>query len=418
MIIYGAILLSFAITLVFYLLHKDQYKWWEFFLPPISTAVVALVFKLIFSTIGYNFNETWGSTIVSITEQEPYNYWHSETCYHDVPCGTDSDGNTEYCSEPYDCSHQVDVGPEWKAVTSINEHLSLTEKQYDSLVYQFGYTMNSRTIIDQHRNHSPNDKSAWFSSRRSKFEGKKVGKVSYVYETKWQGEDHTRKAVSTIHKYVNKIKASDLTIFNIKVIDKKQADTIGLFEYPKMTDYFSYPTILCDSISPRIQENFRKLNGKFGPSNQMRLWVLIFEDKPATVGEYQKNYWVKGNMNELVICMSKKDTLLQWVNVFSWTTNESLPIEIRNYITNQGKVNEKSLDELYTYLNENLSKFQRRDFSEFDYLKRRNKPWENIVVYIFGILASIGMNFWVSRNEFSDNENFNDKNSYNRYSRY
>lgn len=111
--------------------------------------------------------------------------------------------------------------------------------------------------------------------------------------------------------------------------------------------------------------------------------------------------------------MSVKDTTLQWANVFSWTTNESLLVEIRDYVYNLSSLNEKTWNDLYLYLDNNLAKFKRRDFKEFDYLKRRNKWWEIMIVYIFGVGASIGMNFFVSMNEFNDKQPKG--NNYNNY---
>lgn len=399
MIIFGAVIVSFLITLGFYLFYKRQYKWWEFFIPTASTLVVAILIKLIFSGIGQNFEEYWGSTITSVYEQEPYNYWHSEMCSREVPCGTDKDGNTEYCTEWYDCSHQDDVGPSWSAETNIGESFYIRESQYDSLLVQFG---GIRNVYNEHRNYAPKDCAV--GSRGTKFENKRVGNVSYVWKVDWQGTDETRKASFSKHRYTNKIKASDLTIFNIKIVSDKQADTLGLFEYPEM-DRIYFPTILTDSgvvVSKEIKEKFRRLNGKYGPTNEMRLWVLVFEDKPSLIGEYQKNYWVKGNMNELVICISKKDTTIQWTNVFSWTTNESLPIKIRDYISEMPSISEKGWNDLYKYLNNHLVEFKRRDFSEFDYLKHQNKWWEILIVYLFGIGSSIILNFWCKQNEFKE----------------
>jgi hypothetical protein len=394
MMIYGAIVLSFLITLGFYLFNKTQYRWWEFFVAPAATTIVVVLFKLLFGAIGDNYTETWGSTIVSIYEQEPYNYWQHQTCYRTMHVG-----KTSY-TVPYDCSHQVNVSPKWYAVTDLKETINITEHQYDSLLIQFG---NIKSVSDQHKNHDSRDRAS--GSRGTKFEGKSVGSISYEYKTDWLGTDNTRKAVSTQHRYTNKVKASDLTIFNISLVHKKQADSLKLFNYPKFSDKLTYPTILGDSlVSKETQEKFRRLNGKFGPTNQMRLWVLVFEDRPSMIAKYQENYWVRGNMNELVICIGKKDTTLQWCDVFSWTTSESLKIEIRDHITGYTFINEKVWDDLYIYLDNNLNKYVRRDFAEFDYLKRRIKLWEIIVAYVFGIAAAIGANFWCTKNEYDDDD--------------
>ena len=128
-----------------------------------------------------------------------------------------------------------------------------------------------------------------------------------------------------------------------------------------------------------------------------------FDNKPEIYGNYQENYWVRGNMNEFVICLSKNDTTLQWCNTFSWSTNEELKLQVRNYIYSLKSINEKTLDELYVYLDQNLNTYKRRNFSEFDYIKQKNKPWEIILCYIFGIIASVFVNSWTVTNEFEDN---------------
>jgi len=398
--IYGAIILSFLVTLGFFLFNKTEYKWWEFFLGTAATAIVVLIFKLCFNAIGDSYIETWGSTIVSVYEQEPYNYWHSETCSRSVACGTDKDGNTEYCTEYYDCSHQDDVSPSWYAKTDIGESIGITERQYDSLAYVYG---GKRTITDEHRNYSPRDKAV--GSRGTKFEGKQVGQTSYEYRVDWQRTEATRKAVATQHRYENKVKSSDLTIFNISLVSKEQADSIGLFNYPKLKDELTYPTIIGTKVSPKVNENFRKLNGKYGPTNQVRLWVLVYENKPSMIAKYQENYWVRGNMNELIVCIGKQDTIIQWVDVFSWTTNEALKLQIRDYIVNQKSITEKTWNNLYTYMDNNLNTYVRRDFKEFDYLKRRTKWWEILIAYVFGLAAAVAVNFWASTNEYNDNSN-------------
>ncbi|MCK9447298.1 hypothetical protein M0Q50_10645 [bacterium] len=398
MLIYGSILLSLIITSIFYFLNKVEYKWWEFFLSTISTIIIVLIIKLIINSTGENYDEIWGSTIVSVFEEEPYNEWHNETCSY-TTSSTDAQGNTTTTTHYYDCSHQDNYGPNWYAVTNINQKISISEYQYDNLKKQFG---NIRIITNKHNNYSSN--SSCSDSKGTKFEKRDVGECSYTYKINWQGTDNTRKTVCETKSYKNKIKASDLTIFNIKVISNEDADSLGLFDIPKLDDNLNYPTILGGKVSPFTQEQFRRLNGKYGPSNEMRLWILIFEDKPDNYGIYQENYWVRGNMNELVICIGKKGEEIQWNHVFSWTTNEALPIEIRNYISNMKVLNDKSWNDLYVYLNGNLDKFKRRDFKEFDYLKKQNTTTEIIIAYLFAVIISIIVNIWVIKNDYKEKE--------------
>jgi len=461
MIVYFALFIPIIVTGIFYLIKKHEFVWWEFFIPIGSVLIVTLITKLLIDHSSVQFTEYWGSTVTAVYEEEPYNYWKHQTCTRSVPCGTDEDGNTEYCDETYDCSHQEDVGPSWWAVTNIDERFGISEKTYDELVKQFG---TGRSIVDSHENYSPRDRCS--GSRGTKFEGKQVGKVSYVYETRWGGQENTRKAYVSEHRYVNKVKASDLSIFNMKVVKEEEADSLGLFEYPSyQSKWFSgeaglqYPTILGGSVSKETQEKFKRLNGKFGPTNEMRLWVLVFENKPMSITEQQKNYWVKGNMNELVVCIGKKGNEILWADAFSWAHSDVLTVAVKNEVLNlytykdslvkrnipqvlpvgkdiQKKVlgevgeklpagvvpvpkqvsadtiikvkssypmlTEKTWDEYYNFLNQNLHQFQRRSFEEFNYLKVEPSTGAIIFIFIFALLVSIGINFWVINNDISE----------------
>jgi hypothetical protein len=450
-VLYLALLVPIIVTAIFYYFKKREFTWWEFFIPIGSVLVAIIISKLIISYSSVHFTEYWGSTITAIYENEPYNYWKTETCSRQVPCGSDSKGNTTYCTEYYDCSHQEDVAPHWYAVTDIDESFTITEKLHDELVKQFGTT---KTIVGSHKNYAPNDEGTGCSG--TKFEGKRVGNVSYNYQTVWSGNDNTRKAYTSIHTYVNKIKASDLSVFNISVVSEKKADSLKLFKYPEynggglfsMSQGMDYPTILGTNINKETQEKFKRLNGKFGVSNKMRLWVLIFENKPEKIAEYQENYWVKGNKNELVLCIGKKGNEIQWAHSFSWANSNVLTTAVAHQVLNLytykdsvikmqlppvnnkmfrnklGKLKqlppifkdttikiqspkypvltEKTWDDLYQYLNQNLSQFKKRTFKEFDYLTVEPSSTAIIIIYIIAFLISIAVNYWIITNDIYD----------------
>jgi hypothetical protein len=452
--VYLALIIPLIVTGIFYYLKRNEFVWWEFFLPFLVTLVFIVISKFAIEQVAVSFDEYWGSTIVSITEEEPYNYWKVEECSRQVADGTDKDGHTKYKTEYYDCSHQEDVGPSWSATTNIGESISITDKQYDELVAKFG---TGKRTVDEHKNYAPNDEGVW--CRGTKFEGRIVGNKSYVYNTTWNGSDDTRKSYVSKHTYKNKIKASDLTIFDIKMVNKSQADSMGLFQYPDKIDGLEYPTILGGNVSKNIQEKFRNLNGKFGTSNQLRLWILVFENKPMSIAQYQENYWVKGNKNELVICIGKKGDEIQWSHAFSWALSNDLTVEVQNKVFDLftykdsikksnlppvlpvnkdlkkkvlGKVgeklpdvipisnqtaqvispdqvikvkskfpvlNEQTWNDYYNYLNENLHRFKRREFKEFDYISVEPSTGWVIFVYILSLLVSVGMSIFVIKND-------------------
>lgn len=469
--IYLAMLIPLIVTGIFYYFKRHEFAWWEFFVPFFVTLIAVLISKVAIEQSSVSFKEYWGSTITSVYEQEPYNYWKSETCSRQVACGTDSKGNTTYCTEYYDCSHQEDVGPSWGGITNLGEGIDLSEAQYEEISKQF---QTKRIIADSNMNYDSGDRCV--SSDGTKFQGKSVGNVSYKYQTSWNGSDDTRKPYVSQHRYVNKIKATDLSIFNLAMVNDKTADSLGLFKYPKWEgDGLNYTTILGGNVTKQTQEKFKRLNGKFGVSNQLRLWILVFENKPMTIAQYQENYWVKGNMNELVVCIGKKDNEIQWVHTFSWALSGELTAEVKNKVLDlytykdsivkrqappalptNGKLakkilgktadklpkvlplpkqlaqqinndtivkvrskvavlNEQTWDDYYNYLNSNLNKFQRRDFKEYDYLTVEPSTGWVIFVYILALVISVGMCLWVTNNSINeDNPTGNGNGNYYR----
>lgn len=412
MLIYLTLLIPIFTTLGFYLFFKHKFAWWEFFIPIASTLIVIVITKLIFDTSNVKFDEWWGSTVVEVYEEEPYNEWHHQTCTRSVPCGTDEDGNTEYCDETYDCSHQDDYGPRWYMATNIGEIIYITEAEYEHMKKLWE---TPRLTIKEIRNHSPRDRAV--GSNGTKFEGTQVGKVSHFYKCEWPNVDSTRVPFVSRRIYENRVKASDLTVFNISIVDETTADSLKLFKYPEKgprgNDGLYFPTILGGNISEDIHQLFRQLNGKFGVSDSLRLWVLIYpKGTPEVNAAYQENYWVKGNKNEIVICLSlDQNNHLQWVHSFSWgmptgiteaTKMQAISIETFDH---NGWVNYAK------WLDENLHTYKQRDFNkEFSYIKLKPTKASIITIIILAIVISVGTNFWAIYNEINDHEETGNRN--------
>ena len=471
MIVFGSLIVVVIVTAIFYFRNPKEYKWWEFAIPLVITTGLIFGAKAIIDHQSVMFTEYWGETITAVYEEEPWNEWIHKTCTESYPCGTDSDGNTKYCTRTYDCSYQADYGPKWYCKTNLGNRYSMSENYHDELVALFG---TGKNIIKTRKNHSARSRAV--SSKGTKFAGTTVGRTSDVYETKWPQSEVTRKGVFTKHRYENRIKASDLSVFNIPVVTEVEADSMGLFEYPETWDKYTSPVILGGDVSEETQDVFRRLNAKFGPTNQLRLWILVFEDKPAITATYQENYWVKGNKNELVICIGKKGNEIQWSHSFSWALSGTLTAETAQKvlelyeITMETKTGQKlpaaipimgqakkvigdatgidtsllppvlplgvaqsDIAEVkksktpvltsrtwfayYEYFDKNLNRFERRSFEEFSYIKVDPKTWQIVLIYILALLISGGINLWVSNNEIHDKESSGVK-GYHYHKRY
>lgn len=401
MIVWLICIIPVITTGIFYALKPKEFVWWELILPIVISIGITFLTKLITDDLNVQHDEVWGSTVVEVYESEPYNKWVHKTCTRSRPCGTDSNGNTKYCTEYYDCSYQDNVGPKWYAKTSIGKSPNITEFQYDSIRDLWG---NNVQIVKTRRNHSSRSRAS--SSNGTKFEGTRVGKTSNVNMVKWGLEETTRIPWASRHTYENRIQASDVTVFDLKVVTEEEADSLSLFEYvyPKGNG-MNFPTILSQvPISDSVRNKFRKLNAKFGPSNRMRLWVLVYNDAVPTAGVYQENYWVKGNFNELILCISlDKNQNVTWAHSFSWTLTSELPVEARSHIYNIGKFDNAGWNQLYDWLNSNLGRYNKRSHDEFSYIKVTPPAWAIILNVVLTLAVSLGFNFWVTNNSINDN---------------
>lgn len=415
-------MIPIVIGIFFYIFFKKEIIWWEFFIPIAASIILIFVSKIIVNYSTITFDEYWGSYITRVVEEYPYNYWKNETCSY-----TTTDGKNTY-THYYDCSHQEDVGPAWTAYSNIGEEINLDERSFENIKKILG---GKNSIIETRENYDPCDECV--CSKGTKFEGKAVGKTSYVVQTVWNKKLINVVPYSSKHRYKNKIKASDLSIFNIDLITEDEADSFGLYKYPKLEDGFEFPTVLGKNIPNDVQDDFKKLNGRFGSSNQMRLWVLVFDDKPLNEGIYQENYWVRGNMNELVVCIGRKGNEIKWSHVFSWTLNneicpkiESMVMNLYEYkdtvikekIPNPMKKNswiekdttiskkgsypvltEKTWNDLYDGLSKTIPSFKRRNFEEFNYLSVKPTNLAIIIIIILTTMFSVGLNIVVIKND-------------------
>ena len=402
MFVFLLALIPVFMTLGFYLWKPHEFAKWELVFPTAVTVIAIIIAKVTTQAIHTNFTEYWGEKVYEAYESEPWNEWIDQTC---ETCTTDSDGN-ETCVE-YDCSYQDDHGPSWWIQTEYGSR-NINEKQYDELLAQWG---TGTTVERTRRNYSPNDRA--YYSEGTKFAGTYVGQTSRVLKTKWSGSEETLRAFTSKHTYVNKIKASDLSIFHITVVSEEEVDSLGLYRYPKVSDGLEYPTILSRTGIPRnIQQEYQRLNAKFGKSNQLRLWILVYQNQPELIAEYQRNYWVNGNKNELVVCVGVDNSgNIEWTQAFSWAISQDLVVDAKVALRDMEVLNGNTFDKYYEWLDGNLGRFVRREFAEFDYIKVEPPTWAIVMIVIIAIVFSLGTNFYAISNDFDKD---GDKSDYRR----
>ena len=138
MVIWGAMVIPFLAMLILGLFYSKKLVWWEYaiiILVPFFTIWITKVSVEMSQTAATEFLGGW---ITHVEYHEYWKEWEHETCSESYACGTDSKGNTEWCTRYYDCSHYTSHDPYWEAFDSNGSSWSITPAAFDQFVKLFG----------------------------------------------------------------------------------------------------------------------------------------------------------------------------------------------------------------------------------------------------------------------------------------
>jgi hypothetical protein len=372
MVIYLALVIPIITALVLLIWFKHKTTLWEFAIPFGISLILTIAFKFGVETSLTRDTEYWGGWVEQIRYYEDWNEYIHKTCTETYACGTDSKGNTRYCTRTYDCSYVDYHPPYWRAYESNGMKLRISKDDYARLKAKFG---TKEVFVDLKRNYHTDD--------------------GDMYKVDWGGTDETLEPITTSHTYENRVQAS-MSTFNYYEVDPKKD---GLYEYPGVNRHYYVPAILGPG-GPTKQAAERKLqllNAKLGRAKQVRVFILIFVDKPRDVGHDQENYWIGGNKNEFSLAIGVDSKYnVQWCHPFSWTKAELLKVETRQFVEEQEQLDLVALaDWLYPKIK---ADFVRMPFANFSYLTVEPPLWAILVTFIATLLANIGVSLWVILN--------------------
>ena len=323
---YSALVIPILSAIIMLYFFKRKVVWWELGLPIILSLIVIFIVK---KSVQYSRSsdiDFHGSFIVEARYYEYWSTWKDETCSSTT---TDSKGNST--TTYYDCSYCDEHHPYWEAIDNFGNKWNISEDKYNSLVKQWKakpifYNMNRE--IDTH----------W-----------SCGKDGNMYYINWDRQAETSEPAVSEASYINKIKVSH-TSLGYEDISDKEADNVGLYQYPKMYAQYKQEAILgIEKIYPNessyIKHLFQYFNAYYGVNNHAKTFFLMFYGKPQNIALQQEAYWEGGNDNEIVVCIDVDSITkkLNWVRAFSWCDNKRLVVEIREEIMNQKYFNYQSV---------------------------------------------------------------------------
>ncbi len=330
----------------------------------VAPTLVGIILILIMKTVMINGltsdKEFLTSYPIEVRYYEKWDEYIHKTCTRTVSCGK---GCTTTVT--YDCSY-VDRHPKkWRMKMNTGDIISISEKYYNFLAKKWG---SERIFVDMHRDYHSYD--------------------GDMYKYKWKAKFTDIDPYTVSHSYENKVQAVN-SVMKFRNLDS--IERIGLYEYPKIKNFTQKSCINCSDEDNLL---LSRLNAYLGFKYEVKMFVIVFENKGIEIAERQQHIWKGGNKNELVVCVDKDN---KWAKTFSWCDDKSIEVELNDIFTNS----ELSLNQKLKLMEHEVeSKWKRKHFSDFDYIKVPLTRNNHIAIFIVVFLVSLGIIIYGIKNEF------------------
>lgn len=339
--------------------HKKM-AWWEYCLQFFVAVLAIFIAKEVAVGSMTKDKEYWNNYAVSAEYTEAWDEYIHKTCSRQSCSGS---GKNQTCTTTYyDCSYVEDYPEYWTLYDNAGGSHSIDKSFYKMLVQLW----KNEKFVDMNRDYHSYD-----GDRYATQLGKNPKNLATIIP------------ITTTHTYENRTQVPS-EVFNFQEVDSLTIAQYGLYDYTWRYDRFGFKPIKGDNhgIANKKLAMHNALNGR---KAELHTEILVFDNKPSMAGEWQKAYWKGGNKNEFIICIGKKDGKVDWVNVFSWTTNEQLKVDVKNTIAGMGKYD---INKIVDYVTSEVHpKFTRREFKEFSYITVN--PSTNAVIWTFVITLII-----------------------------
>lgn len=357
--------------------------------PGILPALLCLVIYFSYASFVTSDVEYFGGYA---TRAVYYEDWDERvSCRHPIyckgACSTDSQGR-QSCAPDYICgySHAYDVDyhpAEWHLSDSNGADFQIGSDTYTKLTTRW----NNKKFVELNRRVHSNDGDA--------------------YVTDWDQKNETIEDTSVPHTYPNKIPASN-SLLKFREITLEDAAMRGLYTYPNIPSGGYYQDVILAPDASGLKADshyFRLINAKLGRKKQVRVYVMVYVNKPLSISFDQEAYLQGGNKNEVLITIGvDSEKRVQWARVFGWAfklsetlaKNKSLQDDAQDMLAKQGVLDLKSFgDWLYVNIE---SRFQRPQFTPINKDLTIIYPvWAcilSVVLSIMSLLATVLIPVW------------------------
>lgn len=216
---------------------------------------------------------------------------------------------------------------------------------------------------------------------------------------------------SSKHSYTNYVKAAPDTLFKSQgLAEQYQAQ---LPQYPdNVYDLYRLNRVVPQGIQvPNLKEwnnKLSELNAQIGQAKEVNMIVFLLKNKSHEFFDAMEQQYLGGKKNDAILVVSVDDTnTIQWADVMAWTDNKAFHIFTRDAIKELGILDLSNTQMLDLFAANVQQHYQRKSMEDFKYLEESITPsvaqW--VITMILGILAAIGMSFFVYHNDIIEIKN-------------
>lgn len=205
------------------------------------------------------------------------------------------------------------------------------------------------------------------------------------FQSKWVGTFDTMLPLSDIHKYENKIRASDSIWANKGPVDKEFAK-----KFPRPADVNNVDPVISHGVVHGENEFWwlKRINAVLGPEYEVHTiaFLLNAKDYPdRSVIEKILSAWNGPNKNELITFVGLDNNKIIWCDTISWMDDTTIHSMIRQDVMQLDNWNGFAYGEI---LKKRVPQYwKRKDFADFDHIAVSMPGWTIPIA----VAASFGM---------------------------
>lgn len=147
-----------------------------------------------------------------------------------------------------------------------------------------------------------------------------------------------------------------------------------------------------------------EVNGDFGVQKQVNAILLFVKTDDPKYVLALKDVWIGGKKNDAIIVIGSLDGhRIAFVDVVSWSPAAAFKVTLKDDILRIGSLDRR--DDIIMAIRAAIGgKFERLHMKDYQYLVRSFQPSSTamIVLFIFGVLLSAGLAYFVINNDVTD----------------